>query len=134
MALYLYAVSIKVNTDLGRRILFSFHCISWLVPLLMTLTALLAHKLGDGCDTVDWCWIKEDNCFDSHHNSTTKPKYENVIWMLVTGKLWEILSYILIIAVYARIFINVREQRKMVRVFKIFLLTFFVVELIYGLY
>ena len=114
MALYLYAVLIKINNELGRRIVFSFHCISWAFPLLIVLTALLAGKLGIGCDTADWCWIEEDNC--DVRNSTTIPEYENVIWMLVTGKFWEILSYVLIIVIYARIFINVRKQRKMVRV------------------
>lgn len=115
MALYLYAVSIKVNTELGRRVIFLFHCIAWAVPLLLTLVALLAHKLGKSCvATVRWCWIKEDHCFDNLTAST--PKYESVMWMLVTGKFWEILSYIFILAVYARIFIYVRQQRKMVRV------------------
>ena len=115
MALYLYVVLIKVDNELAKRIVFSFHCISWPFPLLMTLTALLAHKLGHGCDTAGWCWIKEENCHSTNSNSTA-PEYEDVIWMLMTGKLWEILSYIIIIVIYARIFINVHQRRKMVGV------------------
>ena len=119
MALYLYVVSIKVNTELGRRIIFLFHCIAWAVPLLITLVALLAGKLGKSCvGTAKWCWIKEDHCFGNLTSS--KPKFESIMWMLVTGKFWEILSYIFILAVYARIFIYVRQQRKMVRLLLFF--------------
>ncbi|XP_028413188.1 G-protein coupled receptor 157-like [Dendronephthya gigantea] len=113
MALYLHVVSINANYELGKRIIFAFHCIAWPVPLLVTLIALLAHKLGEGCWNNDWCWIKDLDCSDNL-NSTSDPRYETVSWMLLTGKLWEILSYILILIVYARIFMYVRRQRKLV--------------------
>ena len=118
MALYLHSVSIKGNYDLGKRIIFAFHCIAWTVPLLISLIALLAHKLGQGCNgTAGWCWIKEENC---HNETTTTPRYETVLWMLLTGKFWEIISYIVIIVVYARLFIYVKTQRKLVRVCRFF--------------
>ena len=121
MALYLYAVSIKTNYELGKRIIFVFHCVSWPVPLLISLVALLAHKLGNTCGrntgTAHWCWIKED-C--SNETRTTSPHYETVGWMLLTGKLWEIISYIVIIFVYARIYMYVRKQRKLVKKFVYF--------------
>jgi G protein-coupled receptor 157 len=120
MALYLYAVSIKANYDLGKRIILVFHCIAWPVPLLVSVIALLADQLGKGCGsptatpgTADWCWIKEE----CHNGTTTSVRYKTVSWMLLTGKLWEIISYIVIIFVYARIFIFVRKQRKLVRSF-----------------
>ena len=116
MALYLYAVSIKANSDLGKRIIYVFHCISWAVPLLISLVALLAHKLGEGCHytgTADWCWI-EESCVSSNETRTNSQHYETVAWMLLTGKFWEIISYIIIIFVYARIFMFVRKQRKLV--------------------
>ena len=118
MALYLYAVSIKANSDLGKRIIFVFHCISWPVPLLISLVALLAHKLGEGCHytgTADWCWI-EESCVSSNETRTTSQHYNTVAWMLLTGKFWEIISYIVIVFVYARIFMYVRKQRKLVRI------------------
>ena len=118
MALYLYAVSIKANNELGKRIIFVFHCISWPVPLLISLVALLADKLGQACNytgTADWCWIEED-CVSSNETRTTSQHYQTVAWMLLTGKLWEIISYIVIIFVYARIFMYVRKQRKLVRI------------------
>jgi hypothetical protein len=125
MALYLHSVSIKGNYDLGKRIIFAFHCISWTVPLLISLIALLAHKLGRGCDgpvvgTAGWCWINEGNC---HNETTTTPHYETVLWMLLAGKFWEIISYIVIIVVYARVFIYVKTQRKLVSVCRFFSLS-----------
>ncbi|CAB4001438.1 G- coupled receptor 157-like [Paramuricea clavata] len=115
MALYLHAVSVKANYELGKRIIFAFHRIAWPVPLLISLIALLAGKLGGGCAgrdiaTAKWCWIKE-NC---DNGTITTPRYESVLWMLLAGKLWEITSYILIIIVYARIYVYVRKQRKLV--------------------
>ena len=94
------------------------------LPLLISLIALLAGKLGGGCAgrdksdiaTAKWCWIKE-NCDNT--TTITTPRYErleSVLWMLLAGKLWEITSYILIIIVYARIYVYVRKQRKLVRV------------------
>ena len=127
MALYLYAVSIKANYDLGKRIIFVFHCVSWPVPILISLVALLAHQLGSACHntgTAHWCWIKED-CVSSNETRTTSQHYQTVAWMLLTGKLWEIISYIVIIIVYTRIFMYVRKQRKLVRIVKLVSWVFF---------
>ena len=127
MALYLYAVSIKANYDLGKRIIFVFHCVSWPVPILISLVALLAHQLGSACHntgTAHWCWIKED-CVSSNETRTTSQHYQTVAWMLLTGKLWEIISYIVIIIVYTRIFMYVRKQRKLVRIVKFVSCVFF---------
>lgn len=118
MALYLNAVSINANLELGKRIIFAFHCIAWPVPLLITIVALISHKLGKGCWNEDWCWIKQD-CAGSNAsiNSTTTGSHrsEAVSWMLLTGKLWEILSYIVIVIAYVRIYAYVRKQRLLVR-------------------
>jgi hypothetical protein len=132
MALYLHAVSIKANYELGKRIIFAFHCIAWPVPLLISLIALLAGKLGGECAagrdiaTANWCWIKE-SCDNT--TTITTPRCESVLWMLLAGKLWEITSYILIIIVYARIYVYVREQRKLVSV-----LLFLYIHCIYDAY
>ena len=120
MALYLYVVSVKANYKLGKRIIFVFHCVSWPVPLLICIAAILAGKLGDDCTkTTNWCWIKEECRIHNETNGTKvsdTPRYQTVFWMLLAGKFWEITSYILIIIIYARVYKHVHEQRKMVRV------------------
>lgn len=68
---------------------------------------------GRDIATANWCWIKE-SCDNT--TTITTPRCESVLWMLLAGKLWEITSYILIIIVYARIYVYVREQRKLVSV------------------
>ena len=120
MALYLYAVLIKSNYELSKRIIFAFHCISWPVPLLICIAASFEGKLGKSCiGTANWCWIKDD-CGNSNETNVTNlsdtSQSKAVFWMLLTGKFWEITSYILIIIIYACIYKHVHKQRKMVRV------------------
>ena len=112
MALFLHAVSVNANQDLGKRLIFLFHCIAWPLPVLICIIALALNKLGPSCaGTVDWCWIKETSC---KNGTNETPRSETVFWMLLAGKFWEIFTYIIIVVVYTRIYFYVREERKVV--------------------
>ncbi|XP_025768421.1 G-protein coupled receptor 157 [Puma concolor] len=62
---------------------------SWGVPLAITVAAVALKKIGyDASDvSVGWCWIDLD-------------AEDRVLWMLLTGKLWEMLAYVTLPVLY----------------------------------
>lgn len=63
--------------------------LSWGVPLAITAAAVALKKIGyDASDvSVGWCWIDLD-------------AEDRVLWMLLTGKLWEMLAYVMLPVLY----------------------------------
>ena len=63
--------------------------LSWGVPLVITVAAVTLKKIGyDASDvSVGWCWIdlEAEDC---------------VLWMLLTGKAWEMLAYVTLPVLY----------------------------------
>ncbi|XP_003274371.2 G-protein coupled receptor 157 isoform X1 [Nomascus leucogenys] len=90
IALYLYLSIVRAargpRTD---RLLWAFHVVSWGVPLVITVAAVALKKIGfDASDvSVGWCWIDLE-------------AKDHVLWMLLTGKLWELLAYVLLPLLY----------------------------------
>lgn len=66
-----------------------FLSLSWGVPLTITVAAVILKKIGyDASDvSVGWCWIDLE-------------AEDRVLWMLLTGKLWEMLAYIMLPVLY----------------------------------
>lgn len=62
---------------------------SWGVPLAITVAAVTLKKIGyDASDvSVGWCWIDLQ-------------AEDRVLWMLLTGKLWEMLAYVTLPLLY----------------------------------
>ncbi|XP_006873156.1 PREDICTED: probable G-protein coupled receptor 157 [Chrysochloris asiatica] len=90
IALYLYLSIVRAAHCRGSgRLLWAFHIISWGVPLVITVVAVLLKKIGyDASDvSVGWCWIDLE-------------AEDRALWMLLTGKLWEILAYITLPVIY----------------------------------
>ncbi|ELK28029.1 Putative G-protein coupled receptor 157, partial [Myotis davidii] len=63
--------------------------LSWGVPLAITVAAVILKKIGyDASDvSVGWCWIDLE-------------AKDRVLWMLLTGKLWELLAYVMLPVLY----------------------------------
>lgn len=62
---------------------------SWGVPLAITIAAVCLNKIGYNASevSVGWCWIRI-------HAS------DRVVWMLLTGKIWEFLAYLTLPILY----------------------------------
>ncbi|KAF7239404.1 hypothetical protein EYD10_13983 [Varanus komodoensis] len=82
IALFLY-ITIVRGLPTGTGLLSLFHVVSWGIPLSITAAAVALKKIGyDASDiSVGWCWVNID-------------AEDRVLWMLLTGKLWEILAYL----------------------------------------
>jgi G protein-coupled receptor 157 len=84
-----------------------FHITSWGLPLLFGSVALGCNALGPSPEnkkesyikltTGGWCWIRD------FHN-----KKKNIAWTMMTSKIWELSSYLLITVLCILIFIQLR--------------------------
>ncbi|XP_031554365.1 G-protein coupled receptor 157-like [Actinia tenebrosa] len=92
LAIYLYCSVALRKPSLAERLLLFFTFFGWAIPLVITAIALGKGALGDDDNnfSAGWCWIKTKG----------KNKTEQLLWMLFTGKAWEIATYILIAVFY----------------------------------
>uniref|UniRef100_A0A8V0YU74 G protein-coupled receptor 157 n=1 Tax=Gallus gallus TaxID=9031 RepID=A0A8V0YU74_CHICK len=88
VALYLYVTIVK-GSPTGTGLLCCFHIVSWGVPLAITIAAVALKKIGYDASNVSvgWCWVNLD-------------AEDRVLWMLLTGKVWEILAYVTLPVLY----------------------------------
>ena len=84
LAIYIYLVIVKEDQEMANKLMPFFHVINWGVPLALVGAAFSEDMLGgeSSKDSGGWCWI---TLYFGHTKA--------VMWMLVCGKLWEILSY-----------------------------------------
>ncbi|XP_059768155.1 solute carrier family 2, facilitated glucose transporter member 5 isoform X2 [Balaenoptera ricei] len=101
IALYLYLSIVRTSRGPGDgRLLCAFHVVSWGVPLLITVAAVTLKKIGyDASDvSVGWCWIDLE-------------AEDRVLWMLLTGKVWEMLAYVMLPVLYLLIRKHINRAR-----------------------
>lgn len=103
MAVYLYITVCMKNLRLAERLMYVFHVCSWGIPLLIVSLAALLKKLGDNGNKVSagWCWV-----------SINLNWSDQVLWMLLAGKLWEIIAYVVIAVLYALLKRNMKKEVK----------------------
>ncbi|XP_045849468.1 G-protein coupled receptor 157 isoform X2 [Meles meles] len=90
IALYLYLSIVRAAREpRAGRLLWAFHVVSWGVPLVITVAAVALKKIGyDASDvSVGWCWVDLE-------------AEDRLLWMLLTGKLWETLAYVALPVLY----------------------------------
>ncbi|XP_029993565.1 G-protein coupled receptor 157 [Sphaeramia orbicularis] len=89
IAVYLYVFIVRSNQRAADSLVLFFHLISWGVPLIITVAAVCLKKIGyDASEvSVGWCWVR-----------IQAP--DRVLWMLLTGKIWEFLAYLTLPVLY----------------------------------
>ncbi len=89
LAVYMYVTIVKVDKTRADRLLCPFHAISWGIPIIIIIGAVLSGGLGYDASyiSVGWCWVNLDGKLF-------------LLWILLTGKLWEILAYIILPVLY----------------------------------
>ncbi|KFP08432.1 putative G-protein coupled receptor 157, partial [Calypte anna] len=88
IAVYLY-ITIVRGSPTSTGLLCCFHVVSWGVPLGITVAAVALKKIGYDASNVSvgWCWVNLD-------------AEDRVMWMLLTGKVWEMLAYVILPVLY----------------------------------
>ena len=112
LAVFMYITVAKKQRRKAEILLKVFHFIGWPVPLIIVGAALKEGALGDGRDlfTSGWCWI------DAYGSL---PKKERHLWMLMTGKAWEVTGYILIFVLYFMLKFHIRKQVSLILLIKL---------------
>nr|XP_061803031.1 G-protein coupled receptor 157-like [Nerophis lumbriciformis] len=89
IAVYLYVFIVRSSQRSADSLMLFFHLVSWGVPLTITVAAVCLNKIGYTASevSVGWCWIRI-------HTS------DRVLWMLLTGKIWEFLAYLTLPVLY----------------------------------
>ena len=84
LAIYLYIALVKKRHDISEKMMVIFHVVNWGLPVILVGAASIENMLGStgSRSTAGWCWIKTDG-----------NRRQAVIWMLISGKIWEIISY-----------------------------------------
>jgi G protein-coupled receptor 157 len=108
LAVYLFVGCTRKNILMAERLMCLFHIIGWGVPFTIVCIAATTSKLGDNGDVVSsgWCWVSATLSWD-----------EQVEWMLIAGKFWEVTAFIIITILYICIR---RGMRKVVSRKKLF--------------
>lgn len=95
LAVYLYIACTHKKIATAEKLMPLFHIVSWGVSAAIVCTGAVTDKFGNNGDTVSsgWCWIKTVGL--SHE--------EQVEWMLIAGKFWEVLAFVVISILYVLI-------------------------------
>ncbi|XP_052449406.1 G-protein coupled receptor 157 [Carassius gibelio] len=98
IAIYLYVFIVRSSQRQADNLVLYFHLISWGVPLAITVAALSLHKIGyDASEvSVGWCWVNIQ-------------AEDHVLWMLLTGKIWEFIAYVTLPVLYILIKIHIHN-------------------------
>ncbi|MBN3294658.1 GP157 protein, partial [Polypterus senegalus] len=89
VALYLYIIIVRADQRLADSFLLWFHILSWGLPLGITVAAVSLQKIGYDASrvSVGWCWVRIQ-------------AKDHILWMLLTGNLWEIMAYLILPLLY----------------------------------
>lgn len=97
LAIYLYLSLVHSKLLLVRKLLPVFHVVSWVLPLLISIPLLATKCLGYSYYAVStWCFI------DTTSNED-RSAGEKVLLVMLGGKFWEILTYVVVIVLYVLI-------------------------------
>ncbi|CAH3195451.1 unnamed protein product [Porites evermanni] len=102
LSFYFYlTICRKISVEYERRIMQLLHLVGWVIPILIAFIAFTAGAYGfsKNVGTSGWCWI-----------SGNQEWWKVVMWMFITGKGWEIISYICIIYFYLLVILQIRRE------------------------
>lgn len=102
LAVYLYVACTHKMVVLAERLMVPFHLVGWGVPCIIVCTGAITGKFGNNGDTVSsgWCWIR----------TTGLSREEQIKWMLIAGKFWEVLAFVVITMLYILIKRGMRQD------------------------
>ena len=86
----------------ANRMLLLYNLLAWLTPLVIVVPLLLGRQLGySHYAESDWCFIKSSVRNHSGHHGGLQSDPLHVFLILLASKFWEILSYIVVVVLYA---------------------------------
>lgn len=93
LAFHLYVTLVKGRVSLSRRIIPFYYFLAWVTPTIVVMVLLWTNQLGYSHVAVaTWCFIRQ------------KPRDQKVLEIIVIllgGKLWEVISYFIVVILYS---------------------------------
>jgi len=106
LAVYLYFTVAHSQIILAGKLIPYFHIICWGFPILVCLPLLATGNLGySPYAAATWCYIYQP--VQRHSDGLSS---QTIGYILVGGKLWEIMSYFVVVGLYIIIKWNIRKQ------------------------
>lgn len=107
LAFYFFLVLVFRRAQLAAKLIPLYNIIAWLGPLLIVIPLLVAGKLGFAPYVAsNWCYIK-----DMDYSTRLRDKLDTIAYILIAGKLWEIMCYVIILVLYVWIRISISRVR-----------------------
>ena len=113
LAFYFYMVIVYNRKAIASRLVPLYNIIAWLCPLLVIVPLTAVGKLGYARYAAsNWCFVKDLTSGATNTSGITATtnvstglltSVETIAFIFVAGKLWEILTYIGVILIYAHI-------------------------------
>ena len=95
LAFYFYMVIVYNRKALASLLVPLYNIIAWLCPILVTVPLTALGKLGyTRYAASSWCFVKDEMVGGTTVDS------EAIAFVVVAGKLWEILTYIGVVIIY----------------------------------
>lgn len=105
LAFYFFVVIVFNKVHLAAKLMPAYNIIAWLGPLLIIFPLLVLGKLGYAPYVAsNWCYIK-----DTDYSSSLEKSWDLIVYILIAGKLWEVLTYIFIMTLYILIKIRIAK-------------------------
>ncbi|XP_078375162.1 G-protein coupled receptor 157-like [Oculina patagonica] len=104
MAIFLYTTVARQKPRTAEKMFWAFHVIGWGVPVVIVGMALKEDVLGNDRNIYSsgWCWIKVQD--------RGKNVQKNIMWMLITGKAWEVVVFVLVLIFYGLLKLHIRQE------------------------
>lgn len=106
LALYFFLIIVFKRVQVASRLMIIYNIIAWGGPLAIVIPLLVLGRLGySHFAASNWCYVK-----DVGHRSLSG-NISTIMVILVAGKFWEILSYIVVSVLYIVITVHISKVR-----------------------
>jgi G protein-coupled receptor 157 len=101
LALYFFLIMVFKRVRVASNLIILYNIIAWGGPLVVVIPLLAFKRLGySHYAASSWCYVKDVN-------KTLTKDAESIVVILMAGKFWEILSYIVVSVLYVVITVHI---------------------------
>ena len=100
LAFHLYITLVKEHIKLSGKLFSLYYFLAWATPTIVVMALLWTDQLGYSHVAVStWCFISQKN-----------KKWLQIMLVLLGGKLWEVITYLIILVLYSLTKLHVRSE------------------------
>ncbi len=114
LAVYLYLTIVHRRVDMAASLIPIGHVLAWVLPFAIVFPLLCTGKLGFSMvATSNWCYIQDSREKNALYSTDGGQfKVEVTLLALVAGKLWEIITYVIVLVFYGLIKYHIRKEAR----------------------